>query len=153
MAQGVLQSMVEQQNLGEVIDRIDSAGTGAYHVGSDPDSRTLSTLNAHQMSLSHSARQLCEADFAEFDFILAMDRQNLEDILSIAPSNHRAKIQLYGEYSVTGQSHGTTSNSKLNRVIKDPYYGSNNSGFETAYKQSENFGQGLIKHLQDLSGR
>jgi low molecular weight phosphotyrosine protein phosphatase len=67
-----------------LIDTVDSAGTAAYHVGEPPDYRTMSTLKKHNITeYEHSARQVTMDDFRRFDFILAMDRYNLRDLLRL----------------------------------------------------------------------
>lgn len=139
MAEGVLSALVQNSSDSELIAGIDSAGTGAFHIGADPDSRTLSTLKKHDVSLCHSARQLNKNDYYEFDYILAMDRTNLADIRQRAPKDSKACIMLFGEFS---------SDKSLDKVIKDPYYGSNNTGFDTAYEQCLAFGNGLIEHIR-----
>jgi low molecular weight phosphotyrosine protein phosphatase len=141
MAQGVLQHMIKEQNLESLVTEVDSCGTGAYHVGNSPDSRTLWTLKEHNVSLDHSARQLEAADFDKFDYILAMDRENLSGIQSAArraKSSRQPVICLFGDFG-TGK----------NKVIQDPYYGSSNSGFDKAYEQSLEFGQGLIDAIKE----
>jgi protein-tyrosine-phosphatase len=61
-----------------------SAGTGGYHVGSPPDSRSVRTCTKYGVSTNHRARQVTEDDFKEFDYLLAMDRENLEDLQEMA---------------------------------------------------------------------
>jgi protein-tyrosine-phosphatase len=62
---------------------IDSAGTGGYHLLSPPDSRTISTLRGHSIPCEHAARQVHDADFTTFDYILAMDDENLDVLLAM----------------------------------------------------------------------
>lgn len=84
------------------------------------------------------ARQLNHEDFTKYDYILAMDRSNLKDIKSIAPANTRAVIKLFGDYG----------SGKLDKIVKDPYYGANNDGFDEAYLQCMDFSNGLIEHIR-----
>lgn len=139
MAQGVMNALVQDSPDGHLITRIDSAGTGAYHIGADPDPRTMSTLHKHNINLSHAARQIQEKDYYDFDYILAMDRANLVDIQRRKPPGSKARISLFGEFSV---------DRKLNKTIKDPYYGQNNAGFDAAYDQCQDFGNGLLEHIR-----
>lgn len=134
MAQGVMQDLVERAQASDVISRVDSCGTAAYHVGDSPDPRTLWILRDHDIVLDHRGRQLESADFLKFDYILAMDRQNLKDIQSRAPKSRKATIALFGEFG----------SKATDKVIKDPYYGSDNSGFDTAFEQCVDFAKGLL---------
>ncbi|ORY86401.1 phosphotyrosine protein phosphatase I superfamily [Protomyces lactucae-debilis] len=144
MAQGTLQHIIEERGLESLIDEVDSCGTAAYHTGNAPDSRTLWTLKEHGITLDHSARQLEAADFDKFDYILAMDRENLAGIESVArkvKSGKKPRVCLFGEYG-KGKS----------RVIQDPYYGPSNAGFDKAYEQSVEFSDGLIRAVQEKEG-
>ncbi|KAI1603489.1 Wzb Protein-tyrosine-phosphatase [Pyrenophora tritici-repentis] len=80
MAEGVFQSLTSPSH--PLITTIDSCGTGAYHVGSSPDSRTMSTLRAANITTyKHSARKFSpRTDFGDFDYILCMDDENLADV-------------------------------------------------------------------------
>src|SRR5271156_1631862 len=60
------------------------AGTGDYHIGSPPDSRSSRTCAKYGIPTNHRARQVTEADFEKFDYLLAMDESNLEDLEEIA---------------------------------------------------------------------
>ena len=134
MAQGVMEELVRREGAGDIVSCVDSCGTAAYHVGDAPDPRTLWKLRQHDIALDHRGRQLESTDFEKFDYILAMDRQNLRDIKDRAPKECSAKIALFGDF-------GSGAN---DAVIKDPYYGSDD-GFERAYKQCEDFAKGLLQ--------
>lgn len=87
---------------------IDSAGTGAYHAGDPPDSRTLSTLRAHQINdYRHRARKVTDEDFTKFDYLLAMDEGNLDDLLFRRERLSRAKTKAADKDG--GASYGSTS--------------------------------------------
>src|ERR1700760_2358262 len=80
MAEGVFRHLTEHPSH-PLISSVDSAGTGAYHVGSSPDSRTMRTLKANGITgYRHSARKVTAEDFETFDWIFAMDEENLEDL-------------------------------------------------------------------------
>lgn len=72
-----------------------------------------------------------------------MDRSNLADIKSSAPKNSTAKINLFGDFG----------SGKFDKIIKDPYYGSNNDGFDQAYLQCVDFSEGLIKSVQSSASK
>ncbi len=93
-AEGAFRSQVEKRNI-EHLFEIDSAGTHAYHVGEQPDSRSQLSANKHQVDLSSQrARQVHESDFYHYDYIFAMDSSNLADMKSICPTEHQYKLSL-----------------------------------------------------------
>jgi protein-tyrosine phosphatase len=97
-------------------DRIscDSAGTSSYHIGSPPDSRMTAAAARRGIQLQGQARQFVPEDFEEFDLILAMDRSNYEDILSLDPrGNYRHKVKLMCDYARHHRE----------KEVPDPYYG------------------------------
>jgi low molecular weight phosphotyrosine protein phosphatase len=84
MSEGVFRGMAASHPL---INEIDSAGTGAYHAGDSPDPRTMSTLRRHGISdYDHAARIVTKEDFLDFDYLLAMDKYNLRDLLDVRDS-------------------------------------------------------------------
>ncbi len=96
---------------GEV--EVDSAGTGAWHVGAPPDPRAASAALRRGITLSGAARKVTRADFDDFDLLLAMDEENLRDLLAVAPATARHKVRKLADVDVP-----------------DPYYGAGD-GFET----------------------
>jgi low molecular weight phosphotyrosine protein phosphatase len=111
---------------------------GAYHAGDDPDDRTMSTLEKHGITdYVHAARKVRSSDFENFDYIFAMDRSNLSDLMrSKKPPGSKAKVMLFGEYSGSGKA----------EVVQDPYYGGQ-QGFETAYTQCLRFSKNFLNEL------
>lgn len=102
----------------------DSCGTGNYHIGSQPDSRTIANARMNNVPIDHCARQLSAEDLAHFDYILAMDSSNLQNILRIPNANlHRDKIFLFRDFegSVKGAE------------VPDPYFG-NEDGFQQVFE-------------------
>lgn len=86
MAEGVFRNMVASSN-SPLVGEIDSSGTGAYHAGDSPDSRTMSTLRRHGIkNYSHYAQKITKEDFLKFDYLLAMDEWNLSDLLEVRES-------------------------------------------------------------------
>lgn len=106
--------LIEQHQLS---DRIvcDSAGTGGYHIGSPPDRRmALAAAQRLGIQLCGQARQLQKSDLAEFDLILAMDRENYQDILALDRSGkYRDKVRLICDFCT---KHTV-------KEVPDPYYG------------------------------
>ncbi|KAI8991526.1 protein-tyrosine phosphatase [Mycotypha africana] len=138
MAEAVFAHTVKKHNLQSKIPKIDSAGTASYHVGSAPDSRSVSTCKAHGVPVKHHARKVSKNDFEEFDYVLCMDESNLSDLKSIKPANSKAVLKLFGEFDPEGE-----------RIIEDPYYGGT-QGFEHNFNQITRASEGLLKHLKLL---
>jgi len=109
---------------------VDSAGTGAYHVGEDPDDRTISTCKKHNIPISHSARQVKEADFSKFQYILAADESNLRHLLAKKPREGTAIVRLWGSYLD-------------DKPISDPYYGGI-TGFERCFEECTKFSKAFL---------
>ena len=97
---------------------VDSAGTIDHHSGNPPDSRSIAKMKEHNIEISDQrSRVFCRADFDRFDLILAMDKQNLLDLQSLARNdNERNKVKL-----VLGDAD-----------VPDPYYGGE-AGFENVF--------------------
>ncbi|MCD8488620.1 MAG: low molecular weight phosphotyrosine protein phosphatase [Desertifilum sp.] len=119
-AENIMNHLIAQQGLG---DRIlcDSAGTSSYHVGSPPDRRMTAAASMRGIALKGQARQFSKADFAAFDLILAMDRENYHNILALAPSDRdRHKVRLMCDFCTRFTL----------QEVPDPYYGGP-EGFNT----------------------
>ncbi|PVZ99850.1 hypothetical protein BB558_004108 [Smittium angustum] len=134
MGEAIFTHMVGTLSLSESFV-IDSAGTSSYHIGSQPDSRSVSACKKHGVPVNHRARQVTKSDFVEFDYILCMDEMNLNDLNRIKPSKSKAKVLLFGEFDPKGH-----------KIIEDPYYGGA-SGFEFNFQQCLRSSQGFLKHL------
>ena len=104
-AEAVMRQLIEQRGLqGEI--EVDSAGTGGWHVGAPPDERATAAARLRGIELTGAARQVTRVDFEEFDLLLAMDRQNLRELLAKAPPGLEYKVRLLADVDVP-----------------DPYYG------------------------------
>src|SRR4051812_23205274 len=86
MAEGIFRQIILETGLEGKIS-CDSAGTAAYHIGKDPDHRTLQTLMSKGCSLNHKGRQFNINDLKSFDYIFAMDRDNYKNIIQLAESH------------------------------------------------------------------
>ncbi|PHS69297.1 MAG: phosphotyrosine protein phosphatase [Methylophaga sp.] len=112
---------------------IDSAGTHAYHIGEQADSRAQQTARSRGVNLSTiRARKVALEDFEYFDHILAMDRENLDILLSESPQVHQHKIKLFLDYAPGADE----SN------VPDPYYGGQN-GFNHVFDLVEDASKGF----------
>ena len=113
-AEGVMRHLVEQHGLAHAFE-IDSAGTSAYHVGEAPDRRSTQTAKQRGIVLAGQARQFRRGDFARFDYVVAMDAENLDDLLELAPdAEAREKIHLLRAFD---------PKSPNDAGVPDPYYG------------------------------
>ncbi len=117
---------------------VDSAGTADYHVGEPPDSRMQRTAELHGVTDGGTARQMQESDFDEFDWIVAMDRQNRRDLLQIAGTPEKqAKIRLMRDFDPEQDDPD----------VPDPYYGGA-KGFENTFQIVERSVRGLLEALE-----
>ena len=95
-AEAVFRHEVDKAGLNDRVSIVDSAGTSSYHLGQDPDPRTVHTCKNYRIPISHQAREILEADFYDFDFILAMDDKNLTDINVLKTSATSQKVKARG---------------------------------------------------------
>lgn len=136
-AEGVFRHMVEQSNTRHQIE-IDSAGTHAYHVGNPPDARAQEAALKRGIDLSSQrARRVSASDLSEFDYVIAMDESNKDDLLSICPSGYEDRIKLFLDFAEGDESE-----------VPDPYYGQGR-GFEIVLNLVEKASAGLLKHIRD----
>ena len=116
---------------------IDSAGTHDYHIGNAPDGRAQAAGKKRGYNLTPlRGRQVGPRDFIEFDFILAMDMDNLSRLQARCPDEHAHKLSLFMTYS----------KNFLEREVPDPYYGGG-AGFERVLDMVEDAGQGFLDYL------
>ncbi|MDZ8087121.1 MAG: low molecular weight protein-tyrosine-phosphatase [Nostoc sp. DedQUE12b] len=113
-AENIMNHLIEQAGLSEHI-LCDSAGTSSYHVGSPPDRRmSAAAVTKLGIKLRGRARQFQKSDFQDFDLILAMDRENYENILTLdRTKQYQHKVRLMCEFC---------SRHTL-KEVPDPYYG------------------------------
>ena len=142
-AHGVFQRLVEQTGMSHEI-KTDSAGTHAYHVGHPPDPRAQTVALRRGINLSAlRARRVSVSDFEKFDYILAMDQENLSVLRTSCPPEHSHKLRLFLDFA---------PELKVNEV-PDPYYGGA-TGFEQVLDLVEIASEGLLRHLrQQAKGR
>ena len=105
--------------------RIDSAGTGAWHIGKPADPRTLATLARHGVPCDHRARQVQPDDFRRYDRLVAMDRQNVGALALRRPADGSAVVDLLA----ADDGEGTDE-------VPDPYHGGE-ADFEAVFAQIE----------------
>ena len=140
-AEGVFRHAVAAAGLEQKI-LVDSAGTHGYHLGHPPDRRTQLAAAQRGYDLANlRARQVTGQDFAEFDYILAMDLENLSHLKQLAPIQHHGKLSLFMEYS----------NARRGEEVPDPYYGGT-QGFKLVLDMAEDAAAGLLQHIKKKLG-
>ena len=128
-AEAVMRHLVAGAGLQDAIE-VDSAGTGGWHAGARPDRRATAAARSRGIVLDGAARQVTARDFHDFDLLLAMDEDNLRDLLALAPSGTEHKVR------------------KLAAVdVPDPYYGGE-LGFETVLDIVTDACAGLLDELR-----
>ncbi|MEH6785334.1 MAG: low molecular weight protein-tyrosine-phosphatase [Alcanivorax jadensis] len=137
-AEAVFRERVIAAGLEEKI-RIDSAGTGDWHIGRAPDPRTreAAARRGYQMD-SLRARQVGPQDFYEFDVVLAMDNANLEDLQAMQPADVTVTLGRFLDYA---------SGASVSEV-PDPYYGGED-GFDRVLDLIEGGADGLLDALRE----
>lgn len=139
VAEGVLRDKLARAGLSENVE-VDSAGTHAYHIGSPPDSRSQSTARQRGIEIGGlRARVVKDDDFAKFDYVLAMDRDNLENLLDRCPQPLlRQRVQLFLDFAPRQPA----------REVPDPYYGGAD-GFELVMDLIDEAAQGLLEQIRE----
>ena len=119
LAEGILESKLSPEHF-----TVDSAGTGNYHIGKKPDSRSIEIAKVKGLDISHQkAKQFTVQDYNDYDYIFAMDKSNYQNILALAPNEKsKEKVKLILNELFENE----------NTDVPDPYFGLEN-GFEIVY--------------------
>lgn len=137
IAEGVLTKILKDNKLGDIV-KVDSAGTHAFHSGEPPDPRAVAVAARHGYEIrSLRARKVRREDFALFDLVLAMDRDNLANLIETCPPVYRTRVRLFLSYA---------HDIELDEV-PDPYYGGE-AGFEAVLAMVEKAASGLAEALR-----
>ncbi len=136
-AENIMNHLIDQSDLNTAIV-CDSAGTSSYHIGSHPDPRMTAAAARRGIIFQGKARQFKKSDFTEFDLILAMDRDNYQDIIYLdRDGQYRHKVKMMCDFC----SHHTL------KEVPDPYYGGP-EGFNQVIDLLLDACDGLLKYLQ-----
>ncbi|WP_333918235.1 low molecular weight protein-tyrosine-phosphatase [Vibrio crassostreae] len=131
--EAVLRKKAQQLDIDVVVD---SAGTIGFHQGNPPDSRSKSAGEKRGYSFKGiTSRKVVGHDFEEFDLILAADRDNLDDLMSLCPAHLQYKLALFLSF---GESQY--------QEIPDPYYGEGN-GFELVLDLIEESSEAILRSV------
>lgn len=135
-AEGVMRSALESRGLSGSV-HVESAGTSGWHVGERPDPRSRAAAATRGVVIDGQAQHFQAKDFARFDYVLAMDAANKEDLLALANGeDEQAKLRLFLDFAPDQQG----------QDVPDPYYGGAN-GFEHVLDLCEAACAGLLDHL------
>jgi len=138
-AEGVFRHLVREEGLEDEIE-IDSAGTGGWHVGEQPDARATEAARRRGIELDGMARQFSPSDFDRYDLILAMDEENRRDLLGVAPDEEaRAKVRLFREFD--------PASNEGDLDVPDPYFGGE-QGFAHVLDLVDAAARGLLDELR-----
>ena len=142
MAEGYFSQFLSKR-AGHLDITTDSAGTHGYHIGSPPDERAQAATRRRGIDISGlKARNVAEEDFERFDYILAMDQDNLEILMEQADPIYHDRIHLFLNFS---QAHAGSD-------VPDPYYGGT-TGFERVLDLIEKAAEGLLTELEQTAER
>jgi len=136
LAEGVMRHLVEERGLEDRIE-VDSAGTGAWHVGEAPDPRSIDVAARNGVSLDgQSARKVRPSDFRDFTRVIAMDGANLRDLRGIAPEDAPAELHMLRDLDPEGSGD-----------VPDPYYGGDD-GFDRVYEMVHRSCAALLDEIE-----
>ena len=136
LAQGVFEDVLRREGLeGEV--SVDSAGTGAWHVGSSPDERALSAASLRGVDISSQrARRIKPEDCRNFDYVLTMDEENYRAVAGLCRGS--AVVRPFLDFATDS----------LETAVPDPYYGGPD-GFEHVLDLVEEASEGLLEDIRE----
>jgi protein-tyrosine phosphatase len=137
LAEGVFRHLVRERGLEDHYE-IDSAGTGSWHVGAPPDTRSADVARKNGVALDGEARQVRPSDLASYDWVIAMDQENLRDLEGLrARHNGSAHVQLLRDFDPDPGD----------RQVPDPYYGGP-GGFDHVYALVRRSAEAFLDHLE-----
>jgi protein-tyrosine phosphatase len=136
LAEAIFKHKVKARGWGWWIEA-DSCGTSNYHIGGRPDPRTITNASKNGISIDHCGRQLTEQDLNDFDYILAMDNSNYNNILRLPGSSpYSHKVKLMREFDPSGKGE-----------VPDPYYGGE-KGFQEVFDILNRSMEKFLQHLE-----
>ncbi|HBS06756.1 MAG TPA: protein tyrosine phosphatase [Leptospiraceae bacterium] len=141
-AEGALRHLIRKQGFDSRV-KVDSAGTSAYHIGEIPHPDTRKAAAEAGIKLEHRARQFTAFDLERFDYILAMDRHNYEDVLASASSDEeRSRIFMYRKFDPEVEGSRIPD-------VPDPYYGGF-AGFREVQSIVHRTSESILEWLRSL---
>jgi protein-tyrosine-phosphatase len=131
------EAYLNDNNLSSHVE-VDSAGLASYHIGEQPDHRSVKTAAKHGIKLNHPARTVNKQDFYTFNYIIVMDSANLEEAERRRPTDAKAEVQLMRKWD---------SQAPL-ADVPDPYYG-DMRGFEDCYTMLDRSCEAFLGYLKE----
>lgn len=133
LAEGLLEAKLPQDKF-----IVDSAGTGNYHIGKQPDKRSILVAQKNGLDITNQrGRQFTSKDFDEFDYIYVMDSSNYDNVIDLAKTDaQKKKVDMILNHLFPGE----------NVDVPDPYYGLQN-GFDMVYEMLDETCDILAKKL------
>lgn len=135
-AEGIFQHLINERGLENYFE-VDSAGTSAYHIGESANSKSQRTAQKHGITLHSRARRFQGSDLDYYDLILAMDQENLNNVLQLASDDQENKVGLMRDFDPQPG----------NREVPDPYYGGP-KGFENVFQIIKRSCENLLDKLE-----
>jgi protein-tyrosine phosphatase len=136
LAEAIFKHKLKERGLTAKVDA-DSCGTSNYHIGDNPDPRTIANAKKNGVSIDHCGRQLSVDDLDAFDYILAMDSSNFRNIhLILKDEKHKPKIQMMRDYDPQGKGD-----------VPDPYYGGEKN-FQEVFEILDRTMDGFLDKLE-----
>lgn len=136
MAEAIFAHIVKLKGVDENFE-INSAGTANYHIGSKPDHRTIQVCQSKNIEINHRGQQISEKDLEYYDYIVAMDLQNLTNCKNLTTDVQlKNKVHLMREFSEPSQQ----------LIVPDPYYGTI-TDFEEVYSILHNSCSALLENI------
>ncbi|MGB3465834.1 MAG: low molecular weight protein-tyrosine-phosphatase [Cyclobacteriaceae bacterium] len=136
LAEAIFDHQIKEQGLENSFSS-DSCGTGGYHIGADPDHRSQLVAKQHGVSMKHAARKFQKSDYEAFDYIIPMDQQNYEDIVSATGHAHDG-LMLMRKFDPDAEN---------SEDVPDPYFGGQD-GFEEVYQMLDRSNVSFISFLR-----
>ncbi len=133
LAEAIFQQKIKNRGLEQQIF-VDSVGTSNYHIGDDPDPRTIHVANQHGLPIAHKGRQFTKADYNTFDYILAMDQSNRQDLTDLVGNDEKLVLMRDFDEEAPGAD------------VPDPYFGGQD-GFEHVYQMLDRSSEALLDHI------
>lgn len=137
LAEGIFRQKTIDQGVNHLF-YVDSAGTASYHVGALPDKRSMEVAAKNGFELTHKARAFSETDFNSFHYIVAMDKNNLNNIKRLMPDETESKVLLMRHFDMMVKD----------GEVPDPYYG-DMKDFEHVYDILDRSCEVMLGHLMD----
>jgi protein-tyrosine phosphatase len=133
LAEGLLASKLPKETF-----FVDSAGTGSWHIGNQPDERSIAVAKKNGLDISlQKGRQFNTVDFDTFDYIYVMDSNNYSDVIKMVRNeSDKSKVQMILNELFPNE----------NVDVPDPYYGMQN-GFDAVYKMLDETCEIIAKKL------